>query len=212
MMHKIFLSKKSNVWRRIPRFSIVLRTNFKHFSVSSIDRHSLERFQLQKLQGQTLLMDSGLPNYCDIMLTDVKKDDLFVIAKKLNLPYLVDADRKIDEELHGLLWGDYGRPVVSIIMELRGKRKNVVFIVDTGSPKTYISEHVFASYDQPAEEYETAVLNGHEMIIFLSPKKLHFADVNVLGASFLMQVKARLLILYDQKSLKITGNFMKSHV
>jgi len=115
MMQKIFLSKPSKVWRLIPRFPKLLRPNLKYFSISKIDQHSSERFPLQKLQGQILLMDPGLPNHCDMMLTDVKKEDLLVIAKKLNLPYLVDADMNNEEELHGVLWGDYGRPVVSII-------------------------------------------------------------------------------------------------
>jgi len=53
---------------------------------------------------------------------------------------------------------------------------------------------------------ETVFLNGHEMYVYV-----HFSDVNVLGADFLLLVKARLLILYDQRSLKITGNFKKKY-
>ena len=205
-MKKLFLSISADIWK-LRAFRKLFQQDFKWFSMSkTLKKPTSERLPPVKNQNGVFLMDSYLPNNLDIMLTDVHEKDLHsAIAKKLKITYLGEADRKSEKELNGILWGMYDRVMVPIIMEFKGKRKYVFFLVDTGSPKTFVSEHVFRSFGQEAEDKTSIFLNGHEIVVFLSPLDSHFADVNVLGADFLRLIKATIVVSYEKNSAKITG-------
>ena len=202
-MQRIFLSKICKLIHPYPK---LIQLNFKYYSISKTPGPP------PKNQNGVLLMDPGLPNECDMMLSDVKEKHLYSeIAKKLNITYLENVERRSEEELHGVLWGQYSRVMVPIIMDFVGMRKKVIFLVDTGSPRTYISEHVFGSFQQ-VKESATIFLNGHELFVLMSPENSHFADVNVLGSDFLKLVNAKLVVFYENNIVQITGNFKTDEV
>lgn len=85
------------------------------------------------------------PKEFDILISDLHTDDLHSgLAKQLNLVYLGDAgEGMISLCVEGILWGDYDRPMIPLLVESDTAKKIVFFLVDSGTPFTYLSEEVF---------------------------------------------------------------------
>ena len=87
-MQRIFLSKTAKIWKLMHPYPKLIQLNFKYYSISKTLN------PLPKNQNGVLLMDPGLPNECDMMLSDVKEKHLYSeIAKKLNITYLENVER-----------------------------------------------------------------------------------------------------------------------
>ena len=153
-------------------------------------------------------LDPELPNKYDILLTDLKEKDLYEIGKQLKLEYLADNQAPMQETLHGIIWGINDRVIVPMVMQLKGKMKNVLFLVDTGSPKTFVSVKVFAAF-QCGEVFQKATvgLNGFKLLVNIPDSESHYTDVNLLGADFLRSVSAVLHVDYGKGQVKISGEF-----
>lgn len=91
-------------------------------------------------------------------------------------------------------------------MEIRGKIKNIHFLIDTGSPKTYICEEVLNSYNlfiAGQDEPFPARLNKRQISVKVSPKDSNFNDLNFLGIDFLHTYRAQLFAGFDEKYFNI---------
>lgn len=159
-------------------------------------------------------MEGYVPRAHELLLMDVKKKHLTEeIAKKLGVSYLSDSDKPKLAEVHGIVWGDNKRVFVSLAVEIAKRKKNVIFLVDTGSPHTYISRDVLEAmgYECPAEEIIGNV-NGHEHELKISPvvsgkDETDFRDINILGGNFLTQARAVLTVNYMPEKKEVTIKF-----
>jgi hypothetical protein len=97
-------------------------------------------------QGPTrMVIDvKDLPEDYDVLLSDVHSKDLHnSISIELKSKYLnLCESKEIIREVGGILWGSYTRCFVSLPVSNKEQTRNVIFLIDTGSPWTYISEEV----------------------------------------------------------------------
>jgi hypothetical protein len=86
------------------------------------------------------------------------------------------------------------------------KQKNVHMLVDTGSPSTYLSNEVFASFDRMIYNPSNPVsvnINGKQVTVWKSPETSHFTDVNILGSDYLKTYNAIVTIDYVGERIEI---------
>ena len=138
------------------------------------------------------------PSVSDILLTDLTEKLLYDdIAKLLGVSYLADTQKPYAKEVSGIIYGKNERLLISLVVEIKNKRKDVIFIVDTGSPFTYISRNVLDSMGYEAGGGNVVgKINGEKFILQISPKfteenkTSNFHELNILGMVFLRQCLA----------------------
>jgi hypothetical protein len=154
------------------------------------------------------------PRKMDIMLQDVSAEDLRAgIAQELGVGYLQSAEPVVLSKgsvrhVSGILYGTNDRVMVALPVQKTAKCIHVIFVVDTGSPFTFLCRDALTAlgFEEFTPESTKVTLGGIPGIhVELSPPHLHFADVNVLGASFLRRTRAGLRIAYaDEGSVTLS--------
>jgi hypothetical protein len=144
------------------------------------------------------------PILIDALISDVHSEDLHgKISKKLNTKYLSDSAQESDD-VKGILFGEFQRLIGAMTLEIKGKIKNIHFLIDTGVPRTYICEEVLKSYKlfitDPEEPFPVR-LNKRQISVKVSHDP--FSDLNILGTDFLHTNRARLLVDFDEKYFTI---------
>lgn len=88
----------------------------------------------------------GVEDY-DFLITDIGQKELsHEISQIFGIRYLSDVDRadfaRVVQRVSGMIWGRNRRCLLSLTARLEGNAKWVHFLLDTGSPRTYISQQV----------------------------------------------------------------------
>lgn len=136
------------------------------------------------------------PQLQDLLLTDITKDLLVDIAHRFGVSYLADASTAPSYPVVGKVIGGNNRAVFNLVVSLGRRSKNVIFILDTGSPCTYLSTsplHALGCTDVVPVSLDAEV-HGHCIAVNPSPATSHFADVNVLGMNFIFEGRLKLVI------------------
>jgi hypothetical protein len=87
------------------------------------------------------------PKDYDVLITDVNNNTLHSeISELAGIPYLKETTKdeadKVVRELPAFLYGERFRMILPCVVIVDDKARWVFFIVNTGSPLTYISGHV----------------------------------------------------------------------
>jgi hypothetical protein len=134
------------------------------------------------------------PSLQDLYLTDMTAEELLSVAQVLGVGYLSSTATfpgsfPVDGEIYGL----NNRLMMNLVCRRRGRDTpaiHVIFLIDTGSPVSYLSEKAMeALMGNPASHVlQLQVLVHSKQVIrcYVSPRDKHFADVNVLGMDFLV--------------------------
>ena len=159
-------------------------------------------------------MEGFAPRAHKLQLMDIRKKLLMgEIATKLGVSYLSDSDKPELEEVSGIVWGDNKRIFVSLAVEIAKKKKEVIFLVNTGSPHTYISRDVLEAMGYECESEEIiGKVNGHQHELKISATNTEkddsdFGDVNILGGNFLTQTRAVLTVNYNPERKMMSIKF-----
>ena len=91
------------------------------------------------------------PESFDVLITDIDKGTLHSdISELVGLPYLKEATEEEANEVvtiaPGFVYGKLVRNILPCVVSIKGKARWVFFLVDPGSPLTYISAEVSCSY------------------------------------------------------------------
>ncbi|KAJ3276895.1 hypothetical protein HDV01_002950 [Terramyces sp. JEL0728] len=152
------------------------------------------------------------PSLQDLLLTDITAEELQNIAESLGVEYLGLAEFPGLFPVNGKVKGMNKRLMVNLICKRQSRNPtnaiNVVFLIDTGSPVSYLSENAFKSLLPPHSHIPQSidVMIQTERVIecHLSPKDKHFADVNVLGMDFMTKNSLSILVNYDKDICQLT--------
>ncbi|GES93300.1 hypothetical protein GLOIN_2v1474342 [Rhizophagus clarus] len=87
-----------------------------------------------------------VPIALDVLITDVKSNDLHEKVSELLYKKYLSNTMKESDDVKGILFGEFQRPLCSMTLEIKGRVKNVHFLVDTGSPRTFVCEEALNSY------------------------------------------------------------------
>ena len=131
------------------------------------------------------------PSDFDVLLSDITETDLFLIAEMEGAPYLNISVQRPKFPVEGMLMGTNRRYMVNLLARRKHSRdfKNVVFMVDTGSPYTFLSKTAMAamvgSNANIPPILKLEIQGDNAIVCHLSPPDKHFADVNLLGTDYL---------------------------
>ena len=149
--------------------------------------------------------DGGTPwvdPSCDLMLSDVTEEVLTAdVAGMLGVTHLtaVNADDVV-WPVRALLYGVFSRVMVSLVVTAprasgeAARSVNVIFLLDTGSPFTFISQRTYKALGYSDSLPKAAQLRVHGASITVKPSHSHFVDVNVLGTDFLVRARCSLTL------------------
>lgn len=159
-------------------------------------------------------LEGFVPRSHKLNLMDIRKKHLMgEIAAKLGVSYLSDSNKPKLEEVSGIIWGDNKRIFVSLAVEIAKKKKEVIFLVNSGSPHTYISRDVLEAmcFECKTEEVIGNV-NGHQHILTISDpntaeNEIDFGEVNILGGNFLTLAGAVLNVNYNPEKKMVSIKF-----
>ena len=150
------------------------------------------------------------PTEFDVLLTDVHSRELrYDISNKLNKLYLSDV---VDNEdfntglSQGILWGPNVRIFVTMAVRVGALSKYVHFLVDTGSPRTYICQEVFTSFRKMISNPKNPVslhINGNPLSVLQSPERSHFEDVNILGTDYMKTFNCLLNVDFSNDTVSL---------
>jgi hypothetical protein len=153
------------------------------------------------------------PSLQDMLFTDITAEELLKIAELLGVDYMGPAAEFPGSfPTSGLIFGNNKRLMVSLSCcrnRNDSKAINIIFLVDTGSPNTFLCEKAMeALVGKPGCNIGTMmnvmIHSDNVITCHLSPHDKHFSDVNVLGMDFLSENMLSLLMNYKQKSFQLT--------
>ncbi|KIX03490.1 uncharacterized protein Z518_07043 [Rhinocladiella mackenziei CBS 650.93] len=136
------------------------------------------------------ISDLKVNNY-DVLITDITENTLRTeISNVFGIDYLAkatenDAKRKIDI-VSGYLYGEARRAMVPCVVH-NGENDEgywVHFLVDTGSPATFLSKKACDAIGLRTDGPTSATIAGYTQVVRMSPVDSHFADVNTLGMDY----------------------------
>lgn len=156
---------------------------------------------------------------------DITPEYLQEVSKIYNVKYLSEATQELDEikgiiyghtkylsepiqeldEVDGILYGRTNRFIGLMKATISGKTKNVFFLVDTGSPRTYISADLLNAYNITVsnETHYNVLLNKRHITAGISPEKSCFSYLNLLGTDYMSLYGAELNTDFEEKKFTI---------
>jgi hypothetical protein len=122
----------------------------------------------------------------------------------MDLEYLVDWNPAISIAwpASGLIFGPHLRLLMNLaVCWKEGRaRKNVIFVVDTGSLSTYLSPQTIVEILPEGAVIPpafNAVIHGVNHGVYMSPSTSNYHDVNVLGTDFMSKARLTLTANYE---------------
>jgi len=148
------------------------------------------------------------PDDFDVLLKDMTESDLHQMGQLEGVGYLNVSSAKPSFPAEGLIMGAHRRFMVNLLVRRRSGSdyRNVIFMVDTGSPYTFLSAAAMSAMmvDGPGKNVPVMMrleIHGDQSIVcYLSPPDKHFAEINLLGTDFLETKRVQLDIDWLQKS------------
>ena len=143
------------------------------------------------------------PKSSSLMLSDVTEEVLTAdVACVLDVTHLAPASADdVAWPVRALLYGVFSRAVVSLVVSAAARAPgkaarsvNVIFLVDTGSPYTFIPQSTFAALGYNDSPPRAASLCVHGVNLTVQPSHSHFKGVNVLGTDFLVRAGCSLML------------------
>ncbi|KAF2187162.1 hypothetical protein K469DRAFT_749516 [Zopfia rhizophila CBS 207.26] len=128
------------------------------------------------------------PKDFDVLITDMDESTLRnEIAELAGIQYLKEASQ--DEALKrveigkGFIFGNMSRTIFPCVVSTSKSARWVFFLVDSGSPLTYISSHTADALGILKNNTPVRIA-GYDHTVSISPGISHFAPLNLLGSDF----------------------------
>jgi hypothetical protein len=149
------------------------------------------------------------PSEFDVLISDIKDADFQSVAQELQCPArLTPVQLDATFPVQGLLYGPSHRIIVPIVVQKRLDRVLVLFVLDTGSPNTYLRADTLSALGHQESIPESTQVSIHGMAMTVFPSHAHFSNVDLLGADFLRAIYADLRVNYLQLTASISSLVM----
>lgn len=151
------------------------------------------------------------PRDANTFLMDINDSTIKgIIAEELHAQYLAPAlpPTEYSHEIHGFLYGNLSRPMVNMVMVKGDVCVNVIFLVDSGAPYSFITREVSNALNVNLGQDETyATAHGVRQVFYISGPQHTFSQVNILAADWMCDADARIHLDYGTaKSVIIEVN------
>ncbi len=134
-----------------------------------------------------------------------------VVAPILDCDYLSNAQNILPFPIKGVFApGLYRRLFVCLPVRhvrkatVRGPRKNVIFLIDTGSKNSYLTPHVFNALSL-SELPPLAKMDVNGFLLTVFPSGERFQGINLLGQDFFAENRLELNINYRCETVVISS-------
>jgi hypothetical protein len=152
------------------------------------------------------------PSLQDLLLTDITAEELENIAKSFGVKYLGLGEFPGIFPINGSVEGVNRRLMINLVCKRHSRNPtnaiNIIFLIDTGSPVSYLSEnafkHLLPEDTNIPDSLKCCIQTERVIQCHLSPKDKHFSDVNVLGMDFMSEHELSILVDYSSKSFELT--------
>ena len=146
------------------------------------------------------------PHDFDVLITDINDSDFVAIGEEFGVDRLSPADLNTLRNffpVQGIIYGACNRLFVNLVVTKRSVSRNVLFLVDPGSPNTHLREDTFEALGctESTPSDMLVKINNVGLTVYLS--RAHYANVDLLGQDFFVSVGAQMTINYRAKSLLI---------
>jgi hypothetical protein len=139
------------------------------------------------------------PNKYDIMLTDIKKEDLRDYSRQFGFEYnAVSKEKYVAFPVQGIIAeGTHSRLLIPLTVHYKKVYVKTLFLVDTGSPYVFLSQDTFnvLGISDTITVGINLLIEGKPVVAHLSTN--HFSDINVIGAKYLSKHSLHLSVRYD---------------
>jgi hypothetical protein len=143
------------------------------------------------------------PSDADLMLSDVTAKLVAAdIAPALGVTHLapVRADA-VSWPVRAVLFGVFSRVMACLVVSAPPRAReeavravSVVFLLETGSPYTFLAQHTLQALGYGDSLPGSMLLNVHGVGVTVHVSRGHFADVNVLGTDFMVRARCTLTL------------------
>jgi hypothetical protein len=124
------------------------------------------------------------PEDFDILLMDIKNKDIHKdIPNELQVEYLSASSEESNGDIYGIIYGGQHRLFCATTVKYKNNIKVVIFLVDTGSEMTFLSEEVLDKFGINSERPFQVQINSRRVTVMRSHS--HFKDISVRGMGFL---------------------------
>lgn len=139
----------------------------------------------------------------DVLISDITEADFSRIGEELGVSRLSAADVIGTFPVTGIVYGSSHRVFVPLVVRKRQNLVNLMFLVDTVSPNTYLREDslIALGHTESIPSDTLVEINGIGLTVF--PSRGHFANVDLLGQDFFTSFGAMLSINYKKKEILI---------
>ena len=163
-------------------------------------------FDLETVERQYTPMEPRQltnPLEFDVLITDITEADFARIGDELGVSRLSATDAVGNFPVNGIVYGSSHRVFVPLVVRKKQKLVNLVFLVETGSPNTYLREDslIALGHTEAIPSDTLAEINGIGLTVF--PSRGHFVNVDLLGQDFFTSFGATLTINYRKKVVLI---------
>jgi len=150
-------------------------------------------------RGEFVDIHDRKKEHFDVLISD--------ISEIVGIPYHSKASdidaRKTIEIDEATLFGRNYRIIFPCVVSREAKAHWVFFLVNTGSPTTYLSAQTGKLLGEKIEAPQRVNIAGHSHSIELTPKGSHFSDLNLLGNDFLCQHKVTVFPGNEEGKVKL---------
>ena len=154
------------------------------------------------------------PSLQEFLFLDIDHDKLLKLAAEWDVEYLKEASLFPSTfPASKVIMGANHHLMVSLVCRRSSKNPvtpiNIIFLVVTGSPQTYLSAAAYEALICPDKKSiipETMLvqIQVEEVVsTCISPKDSHFADVNILGMDFLAKHRLSIMTDFEQKEFEL---------
>jgi hypothetical protein len=161
--------------------------------------------ELEELQYSSLEPRSSTnPHEFDVLVNDINGHDFSRIGEEPGISRLSAVNSVGSFPLIGIIYGTSNKVFVACIVKKRDIIVQVIFLIDTGSPNTYLREDSLAAlgHSDAIPSDTLVMINGVGLTVF--PSRGHFSNVDLLGQDFFTSAASVLTIDYKTKEVLVT--------
>jgi len=132
-----------------------------------------------------------------------------VVAQRCGVSYLqiipTNSLKQYQNKAHGCIWGLANRLLIALSVTAESSKKSimVVFIVDTGSPVTILSEEVADIFRFNETSTVEVTIMGCKMFVNHTYKEEKYRHINIIGNDFFETMQAQVHIDFRQRIFSI---------
>lgn len=106
--------------------------------------------------------------------------------------------------LKSIVWGNHRRLFIDLIVKRGDVSKNVIFLIDTGAPYTYLSNETLKSMNVITDNFNSSTSITISINTIKTSVSMSHSHINVLGSDFLALAEAILLVNYKDNLLTLS--------